>query len=125
MYRISETSSKAKTRTVYRKSVDILMQREPLWSNIRQGGHTLFWSDVVKYADQKRTPISALAKVLKMTAVQRYKLHKKPNYRKNHLLQLIEAIFLLKGKNDAFRENWKLDDVLSTARKHLIAYALC
>ena len=60
MYRISKTSSKTNARTVYRKSVDILMQREPLWNNIRQGGHTLFWYDVVKYADQKRISISEL-----------------------------------------------------------------
>ena len=60
MNRISKTSNKTNARTVYRKNVDILMQREPLWNNIRQGGHTLFWYDVVKYADEKRVSISAL-----------------------------------------------------------------
>ena len=42
MYRISKTSSKTKPGTIYGKSVDVLMLRKPLWSNVRQEKRTLF-----------------------------------------------------------------------------------
>ena len=48
MYRISKNSCKTKARIAYRKSVDILMQRETLWSDVRRGVLTLFWYDVVE-----------------------------------------------------------------------------